>query len=221
MASMGTGWMDLLDEPPLQEVTYRNVRAVPPLVVRRTSRVELFVPVPPAARIWSHVRLRVSFGDSDRNFHLSGRVLPGGSGEVGGEGFFLAIEERAELRAFRHLWGHVTGERREQAERRSASIPCSVRTGSGALRGRILDVSESGAFVAVSGGAVPHAGAAIELRVRGGFLWLRSREIRAHLVWRGRKAGRQGFGAEFDEDGRPAVVELLGARVGPAGGAGE
>jgi hypothetical protein len=202
-----------IEERPLTDVLYVNRRVLPGLVTRRKDRVELFVPAPLDVDAGTSVRLRVTFGDSGKKFYVGGRALVARRGADPADGYLLAITQPAEMRSFRHLWTFCTSLNHEQARRFSTSIPCAVHTRTSSLRGRILDLSMSGAFVSLGEHARElEPGAEIELRVRGGFLRLLRRDIRAQLVWAGAKFGSPGFGAEF-VDGARVGLHLVKERV--------
>ena len=198
---------DALDSRPLHAAKYTSRRALLGLFNRDRSNATLFVPSSDAVSEGTSVRLKVTFGDCNRNFYVAGWVQS--VREAAGQrvGFNLVIQAGDEQRAAAHLLAFCA-RNQEPAKRYPTTIGCALCIGREKLGATIRDLSMTGAFVAAKDVTPALPGAKIELEVRGGLFGLRSTLIPAHVVWRGEKYGKRGFGAEF-AGSSPQLIELL------------
>jgi hypothetical protein len=201
---MATG--TALDSTNVITVRYSTRRTVLELVDREHAGARLFVlctePIP-AGR---NVTLKVTFADSNRNFYIRGCIDSIVERAGLRLGFRLLIWGADATRAFAHLLAFCS--RNQEAPKRFlAEIPCQLVVGAGVVRGKIRDLSRTGAFISTGSSALK-AGSKLVLSVKGGFLGLCRRAIEARVVWTGEKQGRRGFGAEFLSNA-PAVMGML------------
>ena len=102
-------------------------------------------------------------------------------------------------------------------ERVKVDLRCKVKMSYGRIRGRVVDLSRSGAFVTCSHsmkGLRP--GAPLRLALARGWLGLATSWLDAVVVWQGEKQGKAGFAVRFQfqhNDG----LDILGRYLKRAG----
>ncbi len=204
---MPTATNALADERPTLNVKYSSRRSLLGLADPKPSEPTLFVPSTERVVVGASLRLKVSFADCGKNFHVTGQVREVRESLGQRTGFTLLVTTAAERRAFTALLAFCA-RNQEPAKRFSTSIACTVRVGAEQCTGRIRDVSMTGAFIAVNKPSVLKDGATIDVEWRAGFLNLGKTRLKAQVVWRGEKQGAIGIGAQF-LDGTQQVLAAL------------
>jgi len=129
-------------------------------------------------------------------------------------GFDLTIETPEEFRAWSHLFAYCS-RNQSPARRYSTSIQCQVNAGGAKVDGLIRDLSMTGAFVMLSNhGSLP-LGSPVTIDVRSGLFGLGKTQLKAQIVWQGRKDNIGGIGASFTNGVQP-VIELMRKRGIPS-----
>lgn len=179
-------------------VKYPTRRALLASVHREGESVSLFVPGEAAVTRNVDVRLKVAFGDSNKNYYLSGTVqsviLAGANA-----GFTLGLRTDADRQSFEYAFAYCS-KNQQPAARFHSSIDCTVDLGRDKVPARIKDLSLTGAFVASRRFSLLKLGDQLGIDVKGGFLGLGRIHVQGKVVWTGEKNGVPGFGIQFVGD---------------------
>lgn len=197
-----------MTEPTLETVTFTTRRSLLTLVRQEGAQVRLFVPSDTTRYAGEAARVRVAFGDSVKSFFIHGKVTSAQRADAQRPGGFdLTIETPDEFRAWSHLFAYCS-RNQAPARRYPTAIRCSVNTGQAKVEGLIRDLSMTGAFVVMSGhGAMP-LGSTVTIELGGGLFGLGKTQLKAQVVWQGRKDNIGGIGAIFTSGVQP-VIELM------------
>ena len=200
------------NEVKYETVTFSTKRSLIILVRQEGALVRLFVPS--TERVWlgESMRVRVAFADSDKTFFIHGKVSATQAAASGRPaGFDLTITTPEEFRAWSHVFAFCSCNQ-SPARRYPTSIQCSINSCQGKIVGFIRDLSMTGAFVVVPNHSQIPIGSTVTIDVNGGLFGLSKTQLKAEIVWQGRKheAGG-GIGASFTGGVQP-VIELMKKR---------
>jgi hypothetical protein len=182
------------------DVEYLSRRAALSSSKALGGSLSLFVPCDRSLSRGDQVSLRVSFRDMSQGFGLRGTVQSSTAESILGVGFTVSFRGEEKRQAARML--AVCADRSpEMGTQLTPRVPmklsCDVRGPQGRAAGVLVDLSRSGAFVALPKPLALEMGAVVELRIEPNLLGLGGTRLGAKLVWQGAKAGLVGVGVRF------------------------
>lgn len=200
-----------MTEQTAETVTFSTRRSLITLVRQEGPQVRLFIPSPVVHYAGESARVRVAFADSVKAFFIHGKVTSSQTA-AGGKppGFDLTISTPDEFRAWSHVFAYCA-RNQSPARRYLTSILCEVGAGETKVDGLIRDLSMTGAFVVLPNHGSMPVGSTVTIAVRGGLFGLSKTQLKAQVIWQGRKDDIGGIGASFTSGVQP-VIELMKKR---------
>lgn len=184
------------------EVHYLSRRSALTAGKTEGRTLTLFAPTSQSVSGGTNVELRISFADTERTFRIHGVAISGTSamGRDGQGGLmvgFLGDNKRraAEMIAFCAQRPESMGT--ALRERFPVRKRCKVVFSNRQLQGTMLDLSQSGAFIAGDGFAKLEPGAVAKLKLGGGLFGMGGTWVEARVIWQGRKGSQAGCGVRF------------------------
>ncbi len=178
------------------------------------GQLTLFIPTDELRSLGSQLHFVATFGDCDRRFELTGKVVfirqgsPQGYSQRGLLVRFEGQDKRTAAEMFAICAGRSPQLGTMETKRVETKMNCGVRVGHRQYEAQIRDLSARGVFVAAPRIRRVVPGAEIELELSRGFLGIGARKVIAKVVWCGSKNGIEGFGARFRDEAAAEVPAL-------------
>ncbi|MCI0570989.1 MAG: PilZ domain-containing protein [Myxococcaceae bacterium] len=148
------------------------------------------------------VQLDVSLGDCQARYALAGAVafVPPAAWQRNGHQLavrFQGMDKRQAAEMVAYCAGRPLEMGTSHRQRISTSVRCHVRTESKRLAAEVMDLSLTGAFVAMPPGSRLRVGDSVQLVLQPGLFGLGGTRLEARVLWFGEKNGTRGFGVRF------------------------